>query len=324
MRYFLGVDTGGTKTNALIAAETGEVFGFGQAGCGNHETVGYEGVAQALSLSVEQALEQGGLQISQICGAGFGVAGFDFPSERPDTLAAIATLGLNCPLDATNDVALGVIAGTQEGWGVAVDSGTGNNVRGRNRLGREGWVTGCGIPFGEHGGAGEIVARAVQMVSHHWSRRGQPTAISAAFVQAAGAKDLGDLIEGLVLGWYHLNGRQAPLVFEAAVAGDAVAREVVTWAGRELGETTNAVIRQLEIEGETFEVVLIGSVFNNGPAIITPLQQTVLACAPRARFTRLEVPPVAGGVLWGMELAGVRAAALRNPLLDSIRAKLSS
>ena len=34
MKYFLGVDIGGTKSHALIADENGQAVGFGQAGAG--------------------------------------------------------------------------------------------------------------------------------------------------------------------------------------------------------------------------------------------------------------------------------------------------
>src|SRR5688572_18569709 len=48
-RYFLGVDTGGTKSHALIADETGRAVGFAQGGTGNHESVGYDGLRKVLS-----------------------------------------------------------------------------------------------------------------------------------------------------------------------------------------------------------------------------------------------------------------------------------
>ncbi len=85
-QFFLGVDTGATKTHALIADETGRVVGFGVAGPGNHESVGYEGVELALKTSVSQALAMAGLDVAQISGAGFGIAGYDWPSERQPTL----------------------------------------------------------------------------------------------------------------------------------------------------------------------------------------------------------------------------------------------
>ena len=172
MRYFLGIDVGGTKTHALLTDESGLMVGFGHTGPGNHEVVGYEGLVAALQDAAQQAIQTAGIHKEQIAGAGFGIAGYDFPSERQPTLAAIASLGLTCPVEAVNDVVIGLIAGASQGWGIVVDAGTGCNVRGRDAHGKEGWVTGCGSPFGEYGGAGDIVHRAVQAVAHQWSSRG--------------------------------------------------------------------------------------------------------------------------------------------------------
>ena len=76
-----------------------------------------------------------------IGGAGFGISGYDWPSERQPTLQAIATLGLSCPVDAVNDALIGLLAGSAQGWGIAVVSGTGCNCRGwdreRRHLGEE-------------------------------------------------------------------------------------------------------------------------------------------------------------------------------------------
>jgi N-acetylglucosamine kinase-like BadF-type ATPase len=317
MQYFLGIDTGGTKTHALIATETGEVIGFGLGGPGNHEGVGYEGVTRAILESSGQALMQAGLTIDQISGAGFGVAGYDFPCERQATLDAIFPLQLSGPLEVVNDVVIGLIAGAQDGWGIVIDSGTGNNVRGRDRTGKEGWVTGCGDTFGEYGGAGDILARAVRMVSYHWSSRGPATALSEAFVQLVGARDLTNFIEGIAQGFYTLSADNARLVFEVARQGDMVARHVIRWNAIELGETANAVIRQLQLQNEPLDVVLIGSVMKGGALFTRPLQTRIRKFAPQARFTWLQVPPVTGAVLLGMEQVGLHSCTVRHKLLQS-------
>ncbi len=317
MRYFLGIDVGGTKTHALLADDTGRVVGFGQTGPGNHEGVGYDGLAAALKTASMQAVQAAGIHLEQISAAGFGIAGYDFPSERQPTLEAIASIGLDCPLEAVNDVVIGLIAGATLGWGVVVDAGTGNNVRGRDEQGREGWVTGCGGTFGEYGGAGDIVFKAVQAVSHHWSTRGPATILSDMFIEICGAHDLTNLIEGLALEKYRLRAAHARAVFEAAIAGDSVAQSVIQWAASELGRTTNAVIRQLDFQDLAFEVVLIGSVFNGGSLFSKPLTETVNDFAPRATFTRLHVPPVTGGVLLGMQLLGIRSGEVRQALLEN-------
>jgi N-acetylglucosamine kinase-like BadF-type ATPase len=316
-RYYLGVDVGGTKTHALVADETGKAVGFSETGPGNHEVVGYDGLVAALKETTGSALTMAGIGSADIAGAGFGVAGYDFPSERQPTLEAIATLGLAYPVEAVNDVFIGLIAGASQGWGVAIDSGTGTNCWGRDRNGRVGWITGCGDPFGEHGGAGDLVAQAIRAISHEWSRRGPPTQLTPAFLKLVGADSLDQFIEGLALRWYTFYPDAAPLVFQVANDGDPVAREIIAWLGQELGWSVIAVIRQLEIQALEFEVVLIGSLFKGGPMLIEPLKQTVLQEASRACFVHLSAPPVVGGVLLGMEVAGVQGNELRQKLIDS-------
>lgn len=321
MAYFLGIDTGGTKTHALIADDTGRPLGFGTAGPGNHEVVGYEGVSLALKMATDQALTSSGLTITQISSAGFGVAGFDFPSERPPTVEAIQTLGLNGPFEVVNDVVLGLLAGAKEGWGVVIDAGTGNNVRGRDQQGREGCVTGCGIAFGEHGGASELVHRAVLAVTYAWTQRGPATILSDAFIQRVGAKNLADLIEGLALNYYSLDADAARLIFQVAQTGDAVARQVIDWTADELGQTACAVIRQLEFEQLDFDVILIGSLFKAGPMYIEPLQRTIHRVAPGACFSLLQAPPVTGAVLLAMEQVGLRDPRVRAALTNAARSE---
>lgn len=317
MNYYLGIDIGATKSHALIADENGCAVGFGQSGPGNHEIVGYQGLAAALQAVTDQALADASIARQQVAGAGFGVAGYDWPSELPPTLEAIATLDLAAPLEVVNDTIIGLVAGAEAGWGVAVIAGTSNNCWGWDAQHRIGRVTGNGGMFGEHGGSGELVQEAVAAVARAWTRRGPATALAAAFSRLVGASSDADLLEGLSQGWYDIGAAAAPLVFQTAEAGDAVALEVVRWAALELASLTNGVIRQLHLEAQDFDVVLVGSMYNGGPLLLEPMQAAVRALAPGARFVKLTVPPVVGAVLVGMQAAGLDARALRQNLLTS-------
>lgn len=303
-RYFLGLDIGSTKTHACVADETGQVIGFGGAGGGNHESVGYEGMIHALGAATREALTNASIATRDLDGAGFGIAGFDWHTERAAMLDAISSLKLEAPLEIVNDAMLGVIAGAREGWGVAVVSGTGCNARGRTRDGkREGMVTGAGTRMGEGAGASELIQWTVQALSHQWSKRGPVTRLADVMVERAGARNLEDLLEGLINFRYELDASAAPLVFQIASQGDPVAQKLIERAGRELGELANAVIRQLAFQNETFDVVLVGSMFNSGEVLIQPMRETVLPLAPDARFVKLSTPPVVGAVLLAMEQA---------------------
>jgi N-acetylglucosamine kinase-like BadF-type ATPase len=193
--YFLGADVGSTKTHVVIADETGRVLGLGEGGPGNHETVGYGGLSRALELATRSALKVAGVTIDQIAGAGFGISGFDYPSEKAAMLDAIGVLGLCAPLEAVNDTLIGLIAGAADGWGIAVVSGTGCNCWGWDRDRRQGHVTGSGWQMGEFAGASELAARAVQLVAYEWTRRGPATQLTPALIRYTGATDVIDLLQ---------------------------------------------------------------------------------------------------------------------------------
>jgi N-acetylglucosamine kinase-like BadF-type ATPase len=317
MRYFLGMDVGATKTHALIADETGACLGFGRAGGGNYQGVGYDGLAEVLQKCFERASQMAGVPVAQIAGAGFGIAGYDFPSDRAQHLQAIATLGLACPVDVVNDAVNGLMAGTSHGYGVNVSAGSSNNCRGRGRDGREARIVGNGQAFGEYGGAIEITARALKMVNYAWIKRGPQTALTQVFLNATDAKDEMDLMEGLSKERYHLFPFIAVDVFRVAVEGDEVAKSVIRWAGEELGWLAVAAIRQLGLENDEVEVVQSGSVYEGGALLTGPMCEIVLRHAPKAKLIRLDAPPVVGAILLGMELAGFDGYTVRARLLRS-------
>jgi len=323
IRYFLGIDVGGSKTHALIADEEGRACGFGKAGPGNHEGVGYDGLSAAMQAATRQALAQAGISPLQIAGAGFGLGGYDWRSELPPTLEAIRPLGMHAPLEVVNDAMIGLIAGAQAGWGLAVVAGSGCNCWGRNRQHKYGNVTGMGYPMGEGAGAGELVSEAVRRVSRAWSLRGPATQLTQVFCEMVGVKTATDLIEGLTQERFEIRGRAAPLIFKTAEAGDAVACDLVRWAGEGLADLAAGVIHQIEIEDEQFEVVLVGSLFKGGPLLIEPMRAALHKVAPGATLVRLTTPPVIGGVLLGMEQCTLQTSLLRENLIQTTQALLA-
>ncbi len=317
MRYFLGIDVGSSKTHALIVDETGQCLGFGKSGSGNHQSVGYEATARVIAESFLQACQMAGVTAGQIAGAGFGIAGYDWPSELDEHIACIHPTGIVCPIAVVNDGVNGLMAGTTHGWGVNVTAGSGVNARGRDRTGREGRIVGNGAYFGEFGGGIEIVGCALQEVNYAWIKRTPPTALTQIFLDVTGAKSEINLMEGLSNGYYDLYPAIAIKIFEAAETGDEAAQRVLQFSGQELGHLAVAVIRQLDLEAEAVEVVQSGSVFDGGQRITDPMRTVILAAVPRAKIIRLDAPPVIGSLLLGMEAGGYDGYPLREKIIAS-------
>jgi N-acetylglucosamine kinase-like BadF-type ATPase len=314
--YFLGVDIGATKSQALVADDLGRALGFGEGGPGNPLTIGYEGFAELLRAITQEALVTAGIIQDQVAGAGFGIGGYDWPSQREPILQAIHTLGLSAPLEIVNDAIIALLAGAVEGWGVAVVAGTSCNCWGWDQGRRVGRMTGFSW-LGEAAGSHELALKAIQAVALEWTRRGPATRLTQTFVELAKARDVADLLEGLTLERIRLGAEAAPTIFQVAVEGDPVAGELVLWAGRELGSLAVGVIRQINLEAQVFDVVAAGSFFCGSPMLIETMGEVIQRVAPGARLVRLRAPPVVGGVLLGMEMAGVKTSEVREALIES-------
>jgi N-acetylglucosamine kinase-like BadF-type ATPase len=317
MHYFLGVDVGSSKTHALIADEGGHCLGFGKASGGNHQDVGYDGLVDVLQKSFRQALQMAKISLARIAGAGFGVAGYDFPSDRVPHLEVIAGLGLSCPVEIVNDGLNGLLAGATRGIGVSISAGSGVNCCGRGPNGEEGRIVGNGTNFGEFGGGSEMAWKGLHMVNYAWIKRNPPTALTEIYLDAMGAKDVLELVEGLSNGTYHLSSLLAVKIFQAAGAGDPAAREIVSWAGEELGWLAVSVARQIGMAEDEVEIVESGSIFDGGEGLTQPMGQIIYKHLPKARIIRLEGPAAVGPVVLGMQMAGLDGYAVRQSLVRS-------
>jgi N-acetylglucosamine kinase-like BadF-type ATPase len=336
MDLYLGVDVGGSRTRALVADSAGGALGYGEAGAGNHEVVGYEGLRAAVRAAVQGAATEAARSLGEadpedngaaarvlalIRGAAFGVAGYDWPSEEGVTRENLDTaLALRCPVILRNDAALGLAAGSDEGLGVNLSAGTSNNCYGLWRRGTvevEGRIAGAGPVVGEEGGAVEIAIDAVRAVNHARIRRKGPTSIEALLLDRTGLANADALIEAIAAGILTPDPAWAPLVFRAAAEGDEAALAIIDHAGRELGESAAAVVRQIGAEREPFDLVLSGSLFSLSPDLFAGAEKILRAVAPHFRLVRLVTPPVVGAVALGMRGSGFDPVGIISELRSS-------
>jgi N-acetylglucosamine kinase-like BadF-type ATPase len=326
MTLVLGIDGGGTKTHAVIADADGAVLGFATSGPANWEVVGLRGAGESLREASRRALQAAGAEVADLAAAVFGLAGIDWDSDAPRMTAEADQLGLACPAELTNDSFIALRAGTPAGIGVIVIAGTGAISAGRSPGGRTFRTLGQGAEFGDTGSASDVSDAALRAVANAYTGRGPQTELTELLCSLYGCRSAAELLERASRGGERSRSA-APTVLRSAEGGDEVARGIVRWAGRELGESAVLAARQLDMTGQEFDVVLAGGLFRGESTIlIEALEACVHAEAPGARLVPLDTAPVAGAALMALDrtAGGVseRAAErLRAGVLDAVRAR---
>jgi len=304
--YLLGMDAGGTKTLCVIADTTGNVVSTGWGGCGNFQTTGRKGAQQEIQRSVDRALCLARIHPSEIAVAFYGIAGADRPKDFDTIRELLHPINPARTMYLENDTLIALRAGTKDGIGVGLISGTGTNAIGLNHSGKRTQVGGWGSPFlGDYGSAYDIAATALWRAQRGHDGRGEKTVLCDKFRAALGLQELIDICE-----WNFYDSYRplevasfAPLVFEAAGEGDAVALHILEKAGHAIALAALAVLRDLFRPQEKVPVILGGSVFQKGshPAMIESLEKTVHKEYPHTDFVILDSDPVLGALFYASD-----------------------
>ncbi|WP_410770268.1 N-acetylglucosamine kinase [Fontibacillus sp. BL9] len=306
MKYFLGVDAGGSKTYAMIANEQGKVIGVGRGGIGNHQK-NREQAEISLQQAVLEALKASGLTKDQLEYSWFGLAGADRENDFRILRPIVSRLGLP-RTEISCDTWIALRAGTEKNYGVVLICGSGVNCAGKNPKGETYQCGGFGYRFGDFGGGYDLSIEVFRSVVRAEEGREKATVLSERLTGLLGYSSVSELREDYLDHFRDLPPHIAELLFQAAEEGDQVAAGLLIKQGNELGLAAAATIRQLGMEGDTFDVVLAGSLLTKGDRtgiIRRAIEQRLKQTAPNGKLRILSREPVVGSVVLAMESSGI-------------------
>jgi N-acetylglucosamine kinase-like BadF-type ATPase len=260
-KLFLGVDGGQSSTTAVIGDETGRVLGTGRGGPCNHAVAG-EGRARlerAVTQSVSAACAHAGLMPDvEFEAACFGMSGG--PDDKREILAGLLRVKR---LVVTTDADIALWGATATGQGILVIAGTGSIAIGRNASDLRVRAGGWGYIFGDEGSAFDIVRQAVRAVLRMEEGWGPATALRSMLLAAAEREDANQVLHR----FYEPDWPRdriaglAPLVDEAAGAGDRIALDILNAAAQQLASLAAVVRQQLWKAEDTVDIAYSGGVF---------------------------------------------------------------
>jgi N-acetylglucosamine kinase-like BadF-type ATPase len=292
-RVVVGVDGGGTKTHAVIMDENEQILGEAIAGPSNPLRVGIASAAAAVREAVDCACAAAKVRRSDIIAAEIGLAGARKDELRDRMREALDGIVVG-DFEVVGDAEIALYGATDGEPGLVVIAGTGSICCGINGRGKRICAGGWGPVAGDEGSGAWMARAALRAIAKAVDGRGPKTSLTEAacsYFHVDAAEDLSTAIYAPTITNERLAGFGRAVV-QAAKAKDPVALEIVTQAGRELGQAAAAVIRGLKLERDVFQVAYVGGVFAAaGDIVLEPMRDAVLAVAPRAYLAEPRFPP---------------------------------
>lgn len=262
MRYVLGFDGGGTKTECVLMDETGAILARSRSGASNAVNQGATAAAAALTEAGQEALRSAAKSPCDVAYILAGISGAGEPAARAAIQANLKPVFAKATIVVTSDLILS-LAGTGEIPSLVVIAGTGSAVLGRTsplELARAG---GFGPIIGDAGSANDIGRKTVARCFQKFLNKerflltdeicGTFNCTWAQFVDLAREKPI------------VIFPKVFPIVAKAAESGDPSARALLSMAAASLVEQVREVVDHLQLQDTGFFLAKTGGVFDGSP-----------------------------------------------------------
>ncbi len=297
MKFFLGLDIGGTKTDCALADEN-RILSRAKSGSTKILRQAKADAAVALRDVLDTVSRESGVALADVTASCIGTSGAAV-ADVTNWLSQQMKMRVGGLLQIVGDEVITLDAAFPGGAGIIVIAGTGSNVIGRNR---NGWTTtagGWGPELADEG-SGSRLGRQTLRGIFAAINAGEDPPLLHRVLNHLGLHTRDELIASAnALGFQFAS--LMPLIVEAARDGDAVARSTLQEGGEELAGLALHVIRKLAVTEPGIEnglkVATTGSIVTHVEEVTDAMRQNVLAVYPRIEFVPGTVDPVEGA-LW--------------------------
>ena len=255
--YYLGVDGGGTKTEALICDRNGVVKGWGYAGGSNYipnEKQAYSEIERSVNIACEKA----NISIKDITYACFGLAGADRKKDIIHLEKLLSPLGIK-NFTIKVDAYIGLRAMIKKPKGIAIVCGTSTNAIGVYndtyfQLG------GFGYFRGDFGGGSFLSKETFRHVIRVAQGREDFSYIVELVLKQLNFPTIQKFLDYYLNNLHEIPVHLTPLIFEAAQSNDVFANKLLNKQAEELALSTYIVYQKLfsNVDGP-IPVIFIGS-----------------------------------------------------------------
>lgn len=306
MKYYIGVDGGGTKTAFALFDENKKMLASVTGPGSNHENLdtAFDGASDIIMEGLKTLCEKAGIALSDVSFTLMGLAGIDHPYQYDIMCGMLRDKGLE-NFEVFNDGFIVVKAGATGKSAIGYNCGTGVCCNGIDLDGKMLQLAGLGDFSGDISGGGNIVVEAFRLVYNELFLGLEKTLITEMVMNKYGFKDRGEVL-GLIEKIEGENGgdyikEMVGFFFEAAKQGDKPAADYCERMATRGAQLISALANQLNFGDGDVEVVLSGSInvkLDNKLYLDMLLSKAEEISGKKLKFIKLDALPVTGCINW--------------------------
>ena len=309
MRYSLGFDGGGTKTECVVLDSDGRVIGEGRGGPSNPLRCGFDVAFASLRQAAVEAFKSAAMHSSNIRGVCVGLAGASRKNVARRVMVFLAQEFPQATAQVLTDFEIALETAVGSDPGVVLIAGTGSVAYGRNAAGQTARAGGYGPWVGDEGSAFEIGRRAVAAVARTRDQDGPVTSLATSIPAALDCPDWDELMLRVMKNPDEIFPALFSLVAQAGEADDSAAKEILFTSAIGLGSLALNVVRRLGMKEQEFRLVKCGGVFGHSRMLDGLLDSVIVSGALRVKMSRIEMSPAVGAARIAARLAETSAQA---------------
>jgi N-acetylglucosamine kinase-like BadF-type ATPase len=299
-KYYLGVDGGGSKTQAVIVDEEGQLCGIGMSEASNVGNTSVEQAQTAIERAVALAAQATGIAPSNFAAAFLGIAGVVSEADRETVRRIARHLRLASPAKTgvDHDCRIALAGGLAGQPGIVQIIGTGTACFGMNAEGKRWMAGGWGHLVADEGGGYWLGIQAIKAAAAAYDGRGDPTLLHDAVLEALEINSISQIMQRLYAAKISIAdiARLSHVVVRAAERDDAVAQGIIGQGMDEIARCVEAVTRALRF-GDATTLVCVGGMTRAGSIITEPLTAAVHRYLPNCRIETPRFSPAVGAAL---------------------------
>ena len=298
MKYYIGIDGGGSKTIFAISGEDGKVLGTVKKGSAFYKQIGEEGVIDLLKSGVKEVCtfaEGDETKIASVC---FGMPAWgESPVNDKVIEEKILSTFPEWNIHIVNDCEVGWAGSLLAEPGINIVAGTGSIAFGKNEDGETARCGGWSEWFGDEGSGYWLGVKCVQLFSRQSDGRDERGPLYDIVREALKLSDDMEIVDLFESEYLHKRDNIASLqrlLLQAAGEGDVYAIDAYAQAAKELYDIVCGVKKKI-FAGRDCMVSCSGGIFKTGDVIRKPFVK--LLEADGMKLTESKAEPYVGAVL---------------------------